>query len=662
MLIKKFFAGSILALVVFQSVFAQQQLGSLLKNPLAGYSYTDAFAPFFYSKNGNQYRSASGKPGHAYWQNRADYQITARLNESSNEISGTEVITYTNNSPDDLSFLWLQLDQNIFKSGSKGNTIVPPTGSRNGGRGQLFDAGFKIGYVKLLDGASEKDLVYQVDETRMQVFLPAILKAKGGVLKLKIQFSFISPEYGSDRMGIQETRNGKIYTVAQWYPRLFVYDDVAGWNVIPYTGPSEFYLEYGNFDVSITAPASHIVVGSGDLLNQSEVYTAEQQKRWAEAAKSDKTVLIRSAREVNNAGSRPAGKDELTWKFRIENARDFAWASSRAFVVDAARINLPSGRKAIAVSAYPAESGGNTAWARSTEFIKASIEINSQKWLEYPYPAATNVAGIVSGMEYPGIVFCSIKDKAASLWGVTDHEFGHTWFPMIVGSNERIHAWMDEGFNTFMNTLSAEKFNKGEFAEQKKDMQQWGPILTDVRLEPVMTSPDNMKEANIGMLAYVKPGVGLELLRNQILGPDRFDRAFKTYIEWWAYKHPTPDDFFRTIENVAGEKLDWFWRGWFVNNWRLDQAVENVSYPKNNPRNGAMITLTNLDKLPMPVVLEVKTVKGKTERLKFPVEIWARTASFTFQYPSTEEISSVTLDPDRVFPDSNKENNIWKKN
>jgi hypothetical protein len=627
------------------------------------YNYNDAFGPLFYTKNGNDYRSAGGQPGPKYWQNRADYKLSVRLNDQTNEISGTEVITYTNNSPDKLGFIWMQLDQNLFKSDSRGTAIIPPTGSRNGARGQQFDGGYTIKSVKLISvekGKSiESSAEFLINDTRMQIYLPSALSAGGGQLKLKIEYSFVSPDYGSDRMGILNTKNGKIFSVAQWYPRMCVYDDVLGWNTLPYTGPSEFYLEYGDYDISITVPSNHIVVSSGELTNPQDVYTVEQQNRWKAAAQSDKTVIIRSASELGDPKSRPSGKQELTWNFKLKNARDAAWASSAAFIIDAARMNLPSGKKSMAISAYPEESNGADAWGRSTEYTKASNEFNSKKWLEFPYPAATNVASVAGGMEYPGIVFCGAGAKSAGLWGVTDHEFGHTWFPMIVGSNERLFAWMDEGFNTFINSLASKDFNGGEYKPRPADMHNLGKIITSDAFEPVMSSPDNMKERNIGILAYYKPAIGLTLLREQVLGPDRFDRAFKTYIERWAYKHPTPDDFFRSIENVAGENLNWFWRGWYINNWKLDQAVRDVKYVKNDPAQGALITIENLEKMPMPVILEIKTKSGKVSRLKLPVEVWQRNKQWTFVYPSVEEIVSVVSDPDKVLPDSNSANNIW---
>lgn len=668
------FAGMLLAIVAGVTTANAQRPTLAPPDPNAPptkYDYHEAFGPFFYTSNGNEYRAASGETGPKYWQNRADYQLNARLNEDNNEIIGTEILTYTNNSPQKLGFIWMQLDQNLFRQDSRGNAIVTlqdgvPV-SRNWGRGQAFDAGYKIKSVKLLSGVtnSEKaaiDVKYLIEDTRMQVFLPAGVAPSGGKIKLKIEYSFISPEYGSDRMGMMASKNGKIFTVAQWFPRMCVYDDISGWNPLPYTGPGEFYLEYGSFDVRITAPSKVIVVCSGALQNPTEVWTPTQLKRWELAAKSEQTVVIRSAAEVIDPASRPAGKAELTWHYKIDNARDVAWGASSSFIIDAAKMDLPSGRKSMAISAYPVESDGIAAWSRSTEYVKKSIEYNSAKWFEYPYPNATAVAGVVGGMEYPGIVFCSAKATGRGLWGVHDHEFGHTWFPMIVGSNERLYGWMDEGFNTFINTLSTADFNNGEYKPAAPaDAERTALVYTRANLEPVMSPPDNLKEPNTGTLLYNKPGAGLTLLREQILGPERFDFAFKTYIERWAYKHPTPNDFFRTIENASGENLNWFWRGWFVNNWRLDVSVRDVKYLKNDPKNGAIITIDNLEKMAMPVVIDIKTKSGKVERVKLPVEIWERNVSWQFRYPSTEEIESVTYNPDKTLPDFNPANNVWKK-
>ncbi|WP_312513556.1 M1 family metallopeptidase [Chryseobacterium culicis] len=626
--------------------------GSVYAQETPKYDYVEAFKPFFYPQTGTATRSASGQPGHAYWQNSADYHLNVSLNEDKKEITGTAQITYTNNSPDKLGFLWLQLDQNLFAKDSRGNAVVPLSGSRNGAHGEEFNGGYRIKSVKL-DGKTE--VKYTITDTRMQIDLPKELKANGGVAKIEIEYSFISPEYGSDRMGIQDTKNGKIFTMAQWYPRMCVYDDVMGWNTLPYLGASEFYLEYGNITANITVPANHYVVASGELLNEKEVYSKEEISRWNHARNSDKTVMIRPESEI---GKNKASGTK-TWKFKITQARDFAWASSAGFILDAAKINLPSGKKSLAISAYPVESAGEKAWGRSTEYTKAAIEHYSKKWYEYTYPAATNVAGNEGGMEYPGIVFCHMDSKGEDLWGVTDHEFGHNWFPMIVGSNERLFAWMDEGFNTFINGLSTEAFNKGEYY-RKPNLARSGTYLLTDSLEPVMVGPDNMKERNIGALAYYKPGTGLDVLREAILGHEKFDKAFRTYIDRWAFKHPTPWDFFHTMENVSGEELNWFWRGWFFNKWKIDQAVKNVQYVNGNFKNGVQITVENIGQLPMPATVQLKFKDGTAQIVNIPVEVWKRNKEWTFKVDSNKELDEVKLDPNSVVPDVNLENNSKK--
>lgn len=612
------------------------------------YDYVEAFKPFFYPQTGTETRSASGQPGHAYWQNSADYHLNVSLNESKKEITGTAEIKYTNNSPDKLSFLWLQLDQNLFAKDSRGNAVVPLSGSRNGAHGETFDGGYTIKSVKL-DG---KEVKYTITDTRMQVDLPVELKARGGVAKIAIEYSFISPEYGSDRMGVQDTKNGKIFTMAQWYPRMCVYDDVMGWNTLPYVGASEFYLEYGDITANITVPANHYVVASGELLNENEVYSKEETNRWNQARNSDKTVMIRPESEIGKNKS----SGTKTWKFKITQARDFAWASSASFILDAARINLPNGKKSLAISAYPVESAGEKAWGRSTEYTKAAIEHYSNKWYGYTYPAATNVAGNEGGMEYPGIVFCHMDSKGEDLWGVTDHEFGHNWFPMIVGSNERLFAWMDEGFNTFINEISTEAFNKGEYY-RKKRLGQAGNFFMNDNLEPVMVGPDNMKERSIAALAYYKPGAGLSILRESILGPEKFDKAFRTYIDRWAFKHPTPWDFFHTMENVSGEELTWFWRGWFFNKWKIDQAVKSAKYIDGDFKKGVQITVENIGQLPMPTTVQLRFKDGTSKNVKIPIEVWKRNTEWTFKVDSDKEIKEVQIDPDSQIPDTNLNNN-----
>lgn len=619
------------------------------------YSYTEAFAPNFYTTFGNEYRSASGKPGPQYWQNAASYDIKATLDDQADKVRGTLTMTYTNNSPETLDFVWFQLDQNLFNSKSRGQATIPLSQSRYGNAASTFEGGYQLTNIKVNNTATSD---YIISDTRMRINLPKPIPAKGGKVTFSMDFEFSIPQYGADRMGILPTKNGKIYSIAQWYPRVCVFDDILGWNTHPYTGPGEFYLEFGDYNIEITAPANHIVVAGGELLNPSEVWTPTQLSRYNEAQKSDKTVMIRSLSEVNDKNSRP-NKKELTWKFRLQNAHDIAWAASPAFIVDGAKINLPSGKTSFALSVYPEESNGNNGWERSTEYTKASIEHYSNKWFEYPYPVAVNVASNVGGMEYPGLSFCGYRAKGAALWGVTDHEFGHNWFPMIVGSNERLHAWMDEGFNTFINEISTIHFNKGEYNTRVGAKNSLTQAMFNKSLEPIMTTPQNMKERHIGILAYYKPGYALRLLREEIIGPERFDAAFRKYIEYWAYKHPTPYDFFRTIENETGENLNWFWRGMFQHNWQMDQAISEVRYVEMDETKGALITVQNLGKLPMPVEIEATTVSGKKITKKLPVEIWERNTSWTFKLESTEKLTKVQLDPRNVFPDINPENNTW---
>lgn len=634
---------------------------SLSLHAQSNYDHRETFHPQFYPYPGNEMRSASGEPGPRYWQNRADYSIQCRLDTATHSITGELIVTYTNNSNDALRFVWLQLDQNIYKIDSRASATTTEAGGRwaNGG----FTDGYQISALQIENmGAWSAPSQQSITDTRMQVWLKNPL-AKGEKLRLKMSYQFAIPEYGTDRMGRLLTKNGWVYEIAQWFPRMCVYDDLQGWNTMPYLGAGEFYLEYGDIDFSITAPANIIVVGSGELLNPKECYTVTQQKRWEQAAASNTTVTIRSAAEVKETTSRPTAAN-LTWKFKISNARDAAWAASKAFIIDAAKIDLPSGKKSLAISAYPEESIGKNGWQRSTEMVKGSIEYYSKKWFEYPYPAATNVAGIVGGMEYPGIVFCSSKSMGEELWGVTDHEFGHTWFPMIVGSNERKYAWMDEGFNTFINDLSTEAFNKGEF-KPTFFPEPSAPFMVKMtfgdKSDGLYNIPDVIQQNNLGVTAYLKPGQMLAQLRDQVLGAERFDMAFKEYIRRWAFKHPSPWDFFHTIENVSGEELGWFWRGWVLNNWKLDVAVRDVRYKKGDITNGIEVTIENLEKMVMPVNVKVIETNGTEHVLSLPVEIWQRGAKWTFDVPTTSEVKQVSVDPEKKLPDFDRANNTWKK-
>lgn len=636
-------------------------LNSFAQPQSSNYDNQEAFSPQFYPYAGNDFRSASGEPGPKYWQNRADYSINCTLDTDNHSVSGDVDITYTNNSPDNLKFLWFQLDQNIYKQDSKG-TATTEAGGRY--TNTSYTHGDVIKSISIEYNGKKFSPKYLVTDTRMQVWLQDALKSSGDKIKLSIKYEFTVPEKGTDRMGRMNTKNGWIYEIAQWFPRLCVYDDIQGWNTLPYMGAGEFYLEYGDIEYSVTAPSSLIVVGSGEFLNPQDCLTTEQQKRWNDAKNSDKTVMIRSEKEITDKNSRPA-KPACTWKFKMTNTRDVAWGASKAFVWDAARINLPSGKKAIAASVYPVESILKNGWQRSTEMVKASIEYYSKMWFEYPYPAAVNVAGDVGGMEYPGLAFCKSSSIGQSLWEVTDHEFGHNWFPMIVGSNERKYMWMDEGFNEFINAKSTEAFNHGEFVSFL-DYSDPGSNFAmrynfSDEMEKISTVPEVIQEDNLAGVAYFKVVMMLRVLRDAVLGEERFNNAFREYVNRWAYKHPTPWDFFHTMENVSGEDLSWFWKSWIFNKWKLDQGVKEVKYVDNTPTNGANITIENLEKMPMPVNVYIKEANGKEHKINLPVEVWQRSSEWTFTAPTTSEIKEITLDPDKLLPDINRNNNRWKK-
>jgi hypothetical protein len=627
------------------------------------YDQHDFYAQEFNPPQGNVFRSANGSPGPMYWQNSASYQIRATLNEKDTSITGDVTISYTNNSPDKLDYLWLQLDQNLFDTSSRGAAATPVSGDRFDVKG-FNRGGYHITSVSVTDAGKTYHAEPLVSDTRMQIRLDHPISPNGGRITIRINYSFAIPIHGADRMGRMHTEKGEIYEIAQWYPRMCVYDDVEGWNTLPYLGLGEFYCEYGDIDYFVTVPADLIVYGSGDLQNAAEVLTAEEIKRLSLAANSDKTVSIINENEIGKAAMRPADHGNLTWHFTMKNTRDVAWAASKALVWDAARVNLPSGRKAMAMSAYPPESLGDSAYSRGTEYLKNSMEIYSKSYLEYPWNSAINMGGPVTGMEYPGIIFNDYQAKKGFLWVLIAHEIGHNWYPMIVGSNERKYMWQDEGLNTYINYNASLVFNKGEYAEEpvisKRIFSILEPNVNSRFKDPLMTVPEAMTLTDAGMLYYGKTAYGMILLRTLILGADRFDYAFRKYTETWAYKHPTPYDFFHCINNAAGEDLNWFWKEWFFTNWTLDQSVTNVKYIDNMPSKGVLITLENKGKMIMPVVLEVIQSDGQSGTVQLPVEIWQRGGVWTLKYASTGKVDKVILDPGHVLPDSDRKNNEWQ--
>lgn len=639
----------------------------------------------------DELHTTTGAPGPDYWQQRADYQIQATLDPKTHQITGSETIRYTNYSPQELGSLWLQLDQNLFQPGAPETEAAPEksrfSGAFRGGGFQISSVAVERGGRRVaatrLETDAEREGAEAGDEgeesdpdpasadrrarggttadgpgfrirgTVMEVVLAEPLPADGGRLELHIEFAFTVPESGADRMGRLKVRRGTIYQIAQWYPRMFVYDDSHGWNTLPYLGQGEFYLEYGDFDVELTLPREFVVVATGVLQNSDEVYTEEQRRRLSEAhAAGDSTVTIIGRREVGRRESRPAGSGPLTWRFVAEDVRDFAWAASEAFMLDGG-----AWEDVLILSAYPQEGLGEfrPGWERSTAYVRHALRHYSNRWHPYPYPVAINVAGMVVGMEYPMIVFCTVEARGNGLFGVTDHEIAHGWFPMLVGSDERRHAWMDEGMVQFLGVFSETEFqgerSPGNPANPAIVARQMG---SDAARKPILTQPDRMTEEELGFLAYFKPAAGLLLLRDYILGAEPFDAALRAYIERWKEKHPTPADFFRTMEDISGEELDWFWRGWLASTAVVDQAVTEVVTEGEVTR----VTVENRGDLFLPVELRFLYMDGGDECRRIPVWAWLFGDAFTVRTVG-REVRNVQVDPRGVLPDVNSANNVW---
>jgi Peptidase family M1 domain len=635
---------------------SQQTPAAAATNP--AYDPRKTFAPLSMPDPVNRYRSSNGAPGPDYWQNGADYEIHARLDPVKKELTATEVITYTNNSPDSLTSLWLQLDQNIYRKDSR-------SAIADGSEQKEFTDGYLLDSVEVDSETRHGKTDYLVSDTRLQIPLGDALKAHGGRLRIHIRYHYTVPGVFGDRTSWVETPKGAIYDIAQWYPRMAVYDDLHGWDTQPYLA-NEFYLEYGRFDYYVTVPSNMIVAGSGELQNPSEVLTKTALQRLDQARGSDRTVVIRSAADVDDPNSTQHSSATQTWHYRMDKTRDVAFSASSAFVWDAARIQLPDGRRSLAMSFYPVESGGDAAWGRSTEYLKHAVEEFSRRWSVYPYPVAVNVAGGTSGMEYPGLLFDGMKDKGRDLFWITAHEIGHTWFPMVVGFNERRNAWMDEGFNTFIDVYESDAFQNGVYGPKRDSEYAPGgghpadeivPVLNDPDAPVILARADAIKEKYRHPITYFKSALGLTLLREQILGPVRFDWAFRKFIRDWSFRHPSPSDFFRAMESEGGEDLAWFWRGWYMNNWTLDLAVQGVKYANGD----AQITIANRGQLVMPATVQVVFDGGGSTRVQLPVETWIQNTAFTLHLKSERPVASVVIDPDHAIPDNDRSNNEWKK-
>jgi hypothetical protein len=606
-----------------------------------------------------EFRTAAGAPNASYWQQDVSYEIKVALDPEAHRITGSEKVTYTNNSPDSLSSIWLQLDQNLFRPESRGAERAARMEEEAGDvrfQGMFEGGGYDIERVAVIRDEVPLEVPFEIDGTMMEIHLDRPVQPVGGELEIEVDFAFTIPESGADRMGRLKVKKGTVYELAQWYPRVFVYDDVNGWNALPYLGQGEFYLEFGDFDVEITVPRDFIVAATGELQNPEEVLTADQLQRLELAGRSAATVPIVEKGHVGKEEYRPIGTGPLTWKFHAKDVRDFAWAGSKAFIWDAG-----SWDGILAMSFYPEEglgAGGRgppiPGWEMSTEYVLHALEFYSQ-WYRYPYPVAINVAGTALGMEYPMIVFCSVEARGLGLFLVTDHEIAHTWFPMVVGSDERRYAWMDEGFNTFMNHYSLTDYGGTDAWPADPVLPRNSARLTrsEDLAKPIMTAPDDLSESQLGFLGYTKPGMVLYLLREYVLGPAVFDAGFTTYIERWAYKHPQPADFFRTMEDVSGEDLNWYWNSWLYGNGYLDQAVTNVARQDGN----STVTIRNRGDAVMPMEVRFVFRDGTDECRRLPVDIWRDGDAYTVEFEG-KNVRTVHIDPRGMLPDANRSNNV----
>lgn len=541
----------------------------------------------------NVYRTASGAPGHEYWQQKADYDIQVLLDDETQRIYGEETITYHNLSPDELTYLWVQLDQNMrAKNSDRYKTATSEMRDRMSlaALNRLepdFDGGFKLEQVTDSKGNALK---YTVNQTMMRIDLPQPLKPKSSIsFKIKWWYNINNYMEMGGRSGYEyfPEDDNYLYIIAQFYPRMAVYNEVEGWQNKQFLGRGEFTLPFGNFKVSITVPADHIVGASGVLQNQNEVLSATQRTRFKKASESSEPVLIVKEEEAIEAEKHRA-KKEKTWKFEAENVRDFAFATSRKFIWDAEAVPFGN-RKVMAMSFYPKE--GNPLWGKySTKAVAHTLRTYSKFTFDYPYPTAISVHANQQGMEYPMICFNGGRPEKDgtysertkySMLGVIIHEVGHNYFPMIVNSDERQWTWMDEGMNTFLQYLTEQEWERN-FPSRN------GPAYTIVdymkgdakNISPIMTNSESIKQFHAN--AYSKASAALNILRETIMGRELFDFAFKTYANRWKFKHPTPEDFFRTMEDASAVDLDWFWRGWFYSTDHVDISMDKVSWYKMN--------------------------------------------------------------------------------
>jgi hypothetical protein len=551
---------------------------------------TDKFAQMYdLLATPNMYRTASGAPGPEYYQQQADYKMNIELDDKNTKLMGTETITYTNNARESLDYLWMQLDQNQHSKKSlsplvesnKTDAAIPVGNFTHKYLEEPFDGGFTIEYVKDIVG---KPMNYSINQTMMRIELSKPLK-KGEKIVFSVKWWYNINDYSKDsgRSGYEHFEDGNnLYVLAQFYPRMAVYNDVEGWQNMQFWGSGEFALPFGNFDVSITVPSDHIVEATGNLQNRQAVYTPAQFARWTQAEKSfDKPVVVvtQQEAEINEKGFATAKK---VWKFKAENVRDFGIATSRKLILDAMAVKIGE-KNVMAVSVYPKE--GNPLWEEySTRMVAHTLKSYSKYTFDYPYPKAVSVNAKDQGMEYPMICWNYGRPDASGKYttqvrngmlSVVCHEVGHNFFPMIINSDERQWTWMDEGLNSFMQYLAEQSFEVN-YPSRRGPAKNIIPYMSGDQkgLEPIMTNSENIRQ--FGNNAYGKPATALNILRDAVMGAELFDYAFQTYAKRWKFKHPTPEDFFRTMEDASGVDLDWFWRGWFYTTDYNDIGIKEV--------------------------------------------------------------------------------------
>ena len=545
----------------------------------------------------NVYRTASGAPGHEYYQQRADYDMSITLDDDTQRIYGEETITYTNNSPDELRYLWVQLDQNMraqnsttqqIKTGGifnqRGATAQTAFNQLKNNQFYDFDGGFKLAYVKTASGAN---LPYTVNNTMMRVDLPSPLR-EGQKFSFKIKWWFNI----NDRMDIGgrsgyeyfEGEDNYLYTIAQFFPRMAVYNDVEGWQNKQFLGQGEFTLPFGDYKVAITVPSDHIVASTGELTNASRILSSKQRARLSKAEKSFNDPVIIVTQEEAEIAEKNKATSTKTWIFEAENVRDFAFATSRKFIWDAQAVDV-GGKTTMAMSYYPKE--GNPLWEQySTRVVAHTLKVYSKFTIDYPYHKAISVHTKWIGMEYPMICFNGGRPEADGTYsegtkygmiGVIIHEVGHNFFPMIINSDERQWTWMDEGLNTFVQYLTEQEWDH-DYPSRRGPAAKIVPYMSGPKeqIVPIMTNSESILQ--FGNNAYGKPATALNILRETVMGRELFDYAFKEYSRRWAFKHPTPADLFRTMEDASGVDLDWFWRGWFYTTDHVDIAIKDVQW------------------------------------------------------------------------------------